>query len=217
MKKTFLVIGLDVFGSSLALELVKLGYHVTVLDKNEERVNNISNSVSKAVIGNSTNELVLEELGAKLFDHVVVSIPGNIQNSILTTMILKEMDVKNITVKVDNLYHAKVAEKVGATEVIDSENLAGRRLAHKIVSDNILDFYHVSKDYGIFEFIISETFKRTALSYLDSRNNYGVNILLIIRGDKSILPKKDTMLLPLDRIVVIANPNKIAKFEHILK
>lgn len=217
MKKTFLVIGLDAFGSALALELANFGYHVTVLDLNEEKVNKIANSVEKAIVGDSTNDLVLKEIGAELFNHVIVSIPGNVKNSILTTMILKDLDAAEITVKVDDLYHAKVSEKVGATNVIDSESLAGRRLAHKIMSDNILDYYHLSDDYGVYEFVVENTFKEVALSEFDPRNKYGVNILLIIRDEKAILAKKDSLIKPLDKLIVIANSHKVTKFVHLLK
>ena len=110
MKKTFLVIGLDTFGLAVAEELTHLGYEVVALDIKEERVNKAVNLVSEAVIGDSTDEAVLLEIGAPHVDHAIVSIPGNVQNSILTTMILSEMKVPKITVKVENEYHAKVSE-----------------------------------------------------------------------------------------------------------
>ena len=217
MKKTFLVIGLDTFGLAVAEELTHLGYEVVALDIKEERVNNAVNLVSEAVIGDSTDEAVLLEIGAPHVDHAIVSIPGNVQNSILTTMILSEMKVPKITVKVENEYHAKVSERVGATEIIDSELSAGRRLARKLISDNVLDYYNITDDYGVYEIKVSPTFESTKLIDMDVRNKFDVNLLLIKRGKETFSPKADTVIYPNDVIIIIAKHNKVSKFEAILR
>lgn len=217
MKKTFLVIGLDTFGLAVAEELTHLGYEVVALDIKEERVNKAVNLVSEAVIGDSTDEAVLLEIGAPHVDHAIVSIPGNVQNSILTTMILSEMKVPKITVKVENEYHAQVSERVGATEIIDSELSAGRRLARKLISDNVLDYYNITDDYGVYEIKVSPTFESTKLIDMDVRNKFDVNLLLIKRGKETFSPKADTVIYPNDVIIIIAKHNKVSKFEAILR
>lgn len=111
MKKEFAVIGLGRFGGSICKELMELGMEVMVIDKNEERVNEYANIVSHAVVGNSVDENVLKSLGIRNFEHVIVAIGDDIQASILTTLILKEMGVNNITVKAQNDYHEKVLKK----------------------------------------------------------------------------------------------------------
>ena len=71
-----------------------------------------STIASHAVVGDTTDEKVLKNLGIRNFDHVIVAIGDNIQASILTTIILKELGVKNITVKAQNDYHEKVLVKL---------------------------------------------------------------------------------------------------------
>ncbi len=63
---------------------------------------------SHAVVGDTTDENVLKSLGIRNFDHVIVAIGDDIKASILTTLILIELGVKNITVKAQDDYHEKV-------------------------------------------------------------------------------------------------------------
>lgn len=217
MKKSFLVIGLDPFGIAVAEELTNLDFDVICLDIKPEAVSKVASFATDAIIGDSTDAQVLREIGANHVDHVIVSIPGNVQNSILTTMILSEMKVPKITVKVENQYHAKVASRVGATEIIDSEQSAGRRLARKLISDNVLDYYNITDDYGVYEVKVGPSFEKKFLIDLDVRNRFNVNILLIIRNGKTINPRGDTSIEANDTIIIIAEHKYIHKFEHSLK
>ncbi len=94
VKKEFAVIGLGRFGGSICRTLAEQGMEVMAIDINEDRVNDYSMIASHAVVGDSTDEKVLKELGIRNFDHVVVAIGDNIQASILTTIILKEHGVQ---------------------------------------------------------------------------------------------------------------------------
>lgn len=217
MKKSFLVIGLDPFGISVAEELTNLDFDVVCLDIKPEAVSKVASFAKDAIVGDSTDAQVLREIGANHMDHVIVSIPGNVQNSILTTMILSEMKVPKITVKVENQYHAKVAHRVGATDIIDSEQSAGRRLARKLISDNVLDYYNITDDYGIYEVKVGSTYQTQQLINLDVRNKFNVNILLIIRNGETINPRGDTTIEADDTIILIAKHKFIHKFEHSLK
>lgn len=121
MKKEFAVIGLGRFGSSICRELVEQGMEVMAIDINEDRVNEFSMIASHVVLGDTTDETVLKDIGIRNFDHVIVAIGDDIQASILTTLILKELGVKTVTVKAQNEYHEKVLLKIGANHVIHPE------------------------------------------------------------------------------------------------
>ena len=111
-EKEFAVIGLGRFGGSICRELAQLGMEVMAIDSDEDKINEFANIASHAVIADSTDEMVLKSLGIRNFDHVVVAIGDNLNSSILTTLILKELGVKNITVKAQNDYHEKVLSKI---------------------------------------------------------------------------------------------------------
>lgn len=112
MRKEFAVIGLGRFGGSICKALSEEGLEVMAMDIDEDKVNEYAKIASHAVIGDSTDESVLKNLGLRNFDHVIVAIGENIQASILTTLILKELGVNTITVKAQNDYHEKVLAKI---------------------------------------------------------------------------------------------------------
>src|SRR4051812_19324740 len=129
---------------------------VMAIDNNEDRVNEFAMIASHAVVGDTTDETVLKGLGIRNFDHVIVAIGDDIQASILTTLILKELGVKSITVKAQNDYHEKVLKKIGADTVVHPERDMGKRIAHKMVSRSILDYLELSDEHSIVEIVASE-------------------------------------------------------------
>ena len=215
MKKEFAVIGLGRFGGSICRELVAQGMEVLAIDHKEDRVNAFTSIASHAVIGDSTDESVLKGLGIRNFDHVIVAIGDDIQASILTTLMLKELGVKHITVKAQNDYHEKVLIKIGADQVVHPERDMGRRIAHKIVSNNILDYIELSDDHSIVEIVASPRLNGRTLIDLDIRAKYGINIVGIKRGNKVIIsPAADEMVYVGDILIVLGADTDINRFEE---
>jgi trk system potassium uptake protein TrkA len=214
LKKEFAVIGLGRFGGSICKELMELGMNVMVIDKNEERVNEFANIVSHAVVGNSVDENVLKSLGIRNFEHVIVAIGDDIQASILTTLMLKELGVSNITVKAQNDYHEKVLRKIGADSVVHPERDMGKRIAHNIVSNNVLDYLELSEEHSIVEIKASHRLAGHTMLDLDIRARYGITIVAIKR-DKDIIvsPQANEPIKANDILIVIGADSDINRFE----
>ena len=136
-KKQYAVIGMGRFGSSVARELSDLGFEVLAIDVSEQKIQEVSNWVTHAVAVDSTDEEALRSLGLRNFDVVVVAIGEDIQASILTTLILKELGVPELIVKAQNELHGKVLNKIGADKVVFPERDMGLRVAHHLISPNI--------------------------------------------------------------------------------
>src|SRR3954452_4874396 len=153
VKKEFAVIGLGRFGGSICRTLAEQGMEVMAIDNNEDRVNEYSMIASHAVDGNTTDEKVLKSLGIRNFDHVIVAIGDDIQASILTTLILKELGVARVTSKAQNDYHEKVLRKIGADSVVHPERDMGRRIANNMASSNVVDYLQLSDEHSIVEIV----------------------------------------------------------------
>ena len=102
MKKSFVVIGLGRFGANVAKTLAAMKCDVLAIDVNEDAVSEVAKTVQHSVIADATKISVLERLGAKNIDHAVVAIGNNLEASILTVVNLKNLGVKQITVRADN-------------------------------------------------------------------------------------------------------------------
>ncbi|MYL50012.1 potassium transporter Trk [Halobacillus litoralis] len=214
MKKTFAVVGLGRFGGSICRELSREGMEVLALDLDEHKVNEYRDIVSHAVMADSTDELVLKELGFRNIDHVIVAIGDNIQASMLTTLILKEMGIRMITVKAQNDYHEKILNKIGADQVVHPERDMGKRIAHHIISDNILDYIELSDDHSVVEVKAGRKMSGKTLIDLDIRAQYGCNIVAIKRGkDVIVSPMATEQVNASDILIVIGADKDVNRFE----
>lgn len=217
MKREFAVIGLGRFGGSICRELSKENMEVLAIDRSEEKINEFKNIATYAVIADSTDEATLKELGIRNIDHVIVAIGDNIQASILTTVILTELGIKKITVKAQNDYHEKILIKIGANQVVHPERDMGKRIAHSIISNNILDYLELSDEHSIVEVKAGKKMIGKTLIDLNIRAKYGCNVVAIKQGkDINVSPSADNILKEEDVLIVIGSDKDISHFEKAL-
>ncbi|GGE40807.1 potassium transporter Trk [Pullulanibacillus camelliae] len=215
MKKQFAVIGLGRFGGSICRTLSEQGAEVLAIDADEDRVNEFTSIATHAVIADSTDETVLKSLGIRNFDHVIVAIGDNIQASILTSLILKELGVKKVTAKAQNEYHEKVLRKIGADQVIHPERDMGVRIAHNITSSSVLDYLELSDKHSILEVVAGNKMDGKSLIDLDVRANFGVNIVAIKKeGHINVSPRADQVLYKGDVLIIIGADVDIDRFKQ---
>lgn len=214
-KKQFVVIGLGRFGTSVAKTLYSLGNDVLAIDVDEETVQNISDSVTHSVQADATDENTLRSLGIRNFDVAVVTIGSDLQSSVMVTLLLKELGVGYIIAKANNEIHAKVLYKIGADRVVLPERDMGVRVAHNLVSSNILDYIELSPDYSIAEIANPRAWEGKTLQELNLRANYGINIVAVKRDNEiNVSPMADDKLEVGDVIVAIGCADELNKLEN---
>ncbi|BFQ95580.1 MULTISPECIES: potassium channel family protein [Enterococcus] len=208
MKQNYAIIGLGRFGGSICRTLVESGQEVLAIDSNEERVNEYMNIATHAVVGNAQDESTLRSLGIRNFDHVIVAIGEDIQASILVTLMVKEMGVPNVLAKAQNEYHAKVLERVGADRVVHPERDMGVRIAHNLVSRNILDFIELSDEFSLAEIKVSNPkFFNKSLIEVNFRQRFGLTVVAIRRADGQVVvsPPANEIVCENDNLLVIGS------------
>lgn len=215
--KQFVIIGLGRFGSSIAKTLYSLGSDVLAIDIDEDIVQEISDSVTHAVQLDATDENALRSLGIRNFDVAVVTIGDNIQSSIMATLLVKELGVKYIIAKGHSDLHAKVLYKIGADRVILPEKDMGVRVAHNLVSANILDYIELSEDYSVMEIQALEEWSGSTLKDVKLRSKYGINVMAIKRGDEvNLSPAAEDIIESGDIIVAIGSAEDLSRLEGMI-
>ncbi|MEW9700735.1 TrkA family potassium uptake protein [Paenibacillus sp. SI8] len=214
MKSQYAVIGLGRFGASISRELINLGHEVLGIDKDEEAVDELSSELTHAVVADSTDEDVLKSLGLRNFDCAVVAIGDDIQSSILTAIVLKDMGVKKVVAKALSELHGKVLNKIGVDRVIYPERDMGIRVAHQLVSPNLLDYIELSKDYTIAELSVPKRICGLTVRELDPRAKYGCSIVAINKKTGVIIaPTATDVVNEQDIMVIIGTNDQIEEFE----
>ncbi|MBH5318279.1 TrkA family potassium uptake protein [Paenibacillus sp. GSMTC-2017] len=216
MKKQFVVIGLGRFGGSVTKTLISLGYEVMGIDKDERRVQEYASILTHVYQGDSTDDQVMRELGIRNMDHAIVAIGEDLQSSILTTLILKDMGVKFVTAKATSDYHQRVLEGVGADHIVHPERDTGVRVAHQVTSKNMIEYLELSPEYSLVEIIAPETFGRKTLKTLDFRAKFGCSVMAIRRTNNELVvsPHADEIIFEGDMLVIIGKNTDIARFER---
>ena len=202
--KSYLVIGLGRFGSSLARQLCQLGAEVLAMDVRNDLVQQIANDVTHAVVGDAQDKEVLRALGARNFDCAIIAIGDDLAASVLTTMNLKELEVPYIVCKAHDETHRRVLEKLGVDRVLIPEQEQGQRLARSLHSHNVLDYIELSEAYGILEVPAPKTWIGKTLKELNVRAKLGVNIIAVENGSQTnVSPAADYSIRKEDILVVL--------------
>ena len=210
--KSFVVIGMGRFGSALAKELTSLGHEVLALDESEEAIARIADHVTHAVIGDAKDENVIRSIGVRNFDCAVVAIAGDIQDSVLVTLMLKDMGVKKVIAKAQSLMHMRVLERIGADQVVFPERDMGQRVAQSLAASNIIDFIELSEDYSIIELACPKKWFGKTFRDLNIRGEYGINVIAV-RGSEgkevTVSPPANYRLTEGDVLIVIGGNSEL--------
>ncbi|QPQ30008.1 potassium channel family protein [Lysinibacillus sp. JNUCC 51] len=215
--KQYAVIGLGRFGTSVARRLHEAGQEVLGIDINEERVEDAELYVTHAVVADTTEEKALTSLGIGNFDYVIVAIGNDMQSSILTVSLLKELGIKKVIAKALGKRHGQVLDKVGADWIIYPERDMGERVANQLLSPNMLNYIELSKEYSIEEIMIPSKMAGQNLRDLDLRAKYNVSVIAIVREEDIIIisPSPEQLIEKEDILVMIGYQKDLALFANI--
>jgi len=223
------VIGAGRFGFSVAITLSKSGCEVTVVDKDKDSIQKLSDYVSNAVQLDATDEKALKSIGIENVDVAIVSIGEEMEASILVTMTLKEMGIKTVVAKAVNESHGKILARVGADKVVFPERDMGVRLANALLHPSLLEHIEVSPGYNITELEAPRILLGKSIAESAVRVKYGVEIVAIkrkkpalndegesvLQEDVNLIPAADTVINRGDIVLVIGKEENVRKFRSL--
>jgi trk system potassium uptake protein TrkA len=208
--RQFAVIGLGRFGRAVCSSLHKMGYEVLGTDIDEKLVNQAlaQKIASHAIQLDSTEPESLKEAGIFEMDTVIVAIGNYLQESIITTLNVKEAGVNYVVAKASSEIHGKLLQRVGADHVVFPEYQAGCALAQTLTQPALLDRFELDPENSFVEVLIPEEFHGKTLAQLELRGRYGVNVLAIGNGDKFVINPAPQQKLTQGLIMVVIGSNK---------
>ncbi len=186
MKKSFLVIGLGRFGSSVVKQLYKSDCEVAVCDVEEDYIIDLEDYFHHHVLGDAKEDTILDDLDVESFHTIIVSIGDAFESSVLITKKLKDRGCKHVIAKAKDRHRGEILEAVGADEVVYPEEEAGARIARKISFKNIMEYIELNEQIGCVEVKVPTLFYGKTLSELNFTSKYGLTIALILRNNKPV-------------------------------
>ncbi|MDO5294649.1 MAG: TrkA family potassium uptake protein [bacterium] len=211
-KKEFVVFGLGRFGGSVAKALAESGSEVLVVDKDEEKIQELADIVTYAVQADVCDSETIASLGIGNYDAAIVAIGQSLEASVMITILAKELGVPFVLAKARNEIHAKVLKKVGADRIVFPEKETGIRIANNLVQGNLFNATELSETTSIMEVDVPASWGGHSLRELNLRQSYKVNVIgLKHNGKVDINMDPDELLTENDTLVVIGNNEVLNK------
>lgn len=177
--KSFCIIGLGRFGRALAVTLASARKEVLVIDSDEKNIESIADIVDTAIVGDCTEESVLRAAGVADYDCVALCISENINDSVMTTILLKELGVRYLLARAADERHARVLEKLGADRVVLPESEIGQRIGQALSHEGVQQYMEFSEDTAIVEMDVPARWIGKTLLELDVRKKMNINVITV--------------------------------------
>ncbi len=177
MSKLIGILGLGIFGSTIAKTLSEFGSDVIAVDKYEENVKRIEPYIAKGVVGDFTDIELLRTIGLEDCDAVVIATGTYLEASVLGVLNCKKLGIKHIIAKAKNKNYREVLEEIGSTIVVQPEKESGVRVAKNLLRTNIEDIVRLDDSTSVVEFYPPERWIGKSLIQLDLRRKYDINII----------------------------------------
>src|SRR6056297_532339 len=216
-KHNFVVIGLGMFGRTIATQLVSFGNHVLGIDSNEARVNDVIDELSEAVIADVRDEESLREAGVDQYDVAVIAIGDDLESNVLCTMNVKLLGVETIWAKAMNPTHHRILDRLGADRVIHPEEEIGQHVAQMLHNPLVRDYLSLGDGNYLVDLSIPESFEGKRLEELKLADHEDIRVVGIMRGSEYIAGQDDETLLEVDdKLLLLGQRDPLRDFSDSL-
>ena len=209
-QKQYIVVGLGRFGRAIAETLCQDGAEVLGVDCRMDLVEAMRDELTQTIQMDAMDRDALETLGIQDFDIAFVTMGSDIRASGTIVLLLKELGAKRVIAKAHDDFHGRMLEKLGADQVLFPERDMGRRVAHNLVSGNVIEFMELSTQYSMAEIRPKPEWVGKTLEKLAMRSSMDINVVAIRNGDEvNAMPQPETVIREDDLMLVVISEEKL--------
>ena len=179
----FAVIGLGQFGKAIAKALAKSGAEVLAIDKNQEVIDNISDSVASAVVMDGSDKKALVANDINEFDAVIVTIGQDFEQLLMCIVTLMDLKVKRIIARAQGRNSRIILEKMGVTEILSPEDEVGVVVAERLTKPGLLSYLQLPDGYRVAEIKTPPNLVGHTVEEINPRDKYSISLITIRVSD----------------------------------
>lgn len=212
------VLGLGIFGQTIATELSTFGQDVIALDNNPKTIDSLADQVTKAAVGDITDIDFLRSTGIESCDTVIIATGEHLESSALALLHCKKLGIKRIIAKAKSINYEEVLYGMGANLVITPERSTAKELASNILRYNISNVFHLEDEVALIELNIPHEWAGKSLHTLNLRKTYNVNVIGFRNEENGKLNTHfdPTKQLPNEGIILVVADNRtLEKFDYL--
>lgn len=228
--KKFAVIGAGRYGKEICQRLAAQGAEVVAFDLDEEKIEEIKDTVSLAIALDSTDKRVLRANKIEDMDAVIIAIGENFEATVLTAINLIDLEVKRVIARASGETQRRILEKIGVAEVLSPESEVAGVIAEKLVNPSITGFLRLPDEYEIAEIKCPQGIANRTLEDINLRDKYGLTLVTLKRqyetgededGEMGYeehiigVPKSETVIYESDTLVVFGTLRDVKRFIEI--
>lgn len=211
--RTFAIIGLGSFGSTVAAELAQFGNYVLGIDIDERKVNALASTLAATAILDASDETALREVGVDQYDVALCAIGDSLEASILTTMNLRLLGVETIWVKATTKPHHRILSKLGADRVILPEQEMGRHISQMLNNPTVQDYVNLGNGFSVVSMVVPKAKEGTLLDSLKLEQQFDLRALGLMRKSEFVsCARPDVTLCKGDKLLVLGKRIDLVRF-----
>ncbi|MFD0982241.1 potassium channel family protein [Tropicimonas aquimaris] len=211
--RSFAVIGLGTFGSTVAKELARFGNYVIGIDINERAVSALADLISYAVIADARDEAALREAGVGDCDVALIAIGEDLEANVLSTINAKMVGAETIWAKAINRTHHRILSKLGAERVILPEEEVGLHVAQVLHNPRMRNYLSMGNGFHVVNFLVPEEIGGKRLADLKLKERFRVRSLGVMRGTDFLGSEAENPLLKVeDKLMLLGRRNDLRDF-----
>lgn len=209
--KSAFLIGGGKISYYLAQELLRSGVSVKIVEKNEERAEELSELLPQAtvLIGDGTFQEVLDEENLKGTD-ACVTLTGMDEENVMISLYAKSCKVDKIVTKIDRPAILQLVKTLGLGTVVSPRNVIANHIVRFVrafasnKNEGADTLYKIGDKAEAAEFNVPEGFKGVNIPLKELTLKKSVLICGIVRDNEFILPSGDSILKVGDRVIAVS-------------
>lgn len=208
-----LLIGFGAFGLWFARTMCELGHEVLAIERDGDIVDRHADWASRVVVGDATDPILLERIGARDVDAAVIGTAEALSTTILATIALRDLGVRQIYAKVRSENEARALEGLDITEAIFPEREAAFRLAHRIATSSVLQYMPIAPGFSVQEMACPDDWIGKSILAIDPRARLGIQVIAIrdaLTGEFKLPPDPTVLVKPSDSLVLAGSDEALA-------
>jgi trk system potassium uptake protein TrkA len=212
-----LLVGFGAFGLWFARTMREIGHEVVTIERDGALVDRYADWADRAILGDATDPVVLERAGARDVDAAVIGTSEALATTILTTVALRDLGVRQIYAKVRSENEARALEGLDITEAVFPEREAAFRLAHRMASSTVLQYTPIAPGYSVQEMAMPDDWVGQTIVGLDPRARLGIQVIAVrdaLTGEFKLPPDPGSVLKPSDSLVLAGSDDALAKLSQ---
>ena len=211
--RSFAVIGLGTFGSTVASELARFGNPVLGIDTDERNVTRLADTLSEAIIADGKDEAALRDAGVGNYDVAIVAIGEDLEANILCTMNVRLLGVETIWVKAMNRTHHRILTKLGADRVILPEQEVGQHIAQMLHNPLVRDYVSLGNGYHVVDFKVPASLDGKPVKDPALLEKYDLRALGAMRESKFLSCESGELTLQTgDKLLLLGKRGDLRRF-----